>query len=385
MHELNMEQLDEIVKRTIDSIEQSKNEIYDIAEHAKNEYDKLKQELIDLKKNIRETIDKVEKYERDLKKSKQKLMMINKNFDKYSQKDMELIYNKTDEIRINLAVEREREQMLIQRRNDLESRLKSSQQIIKKAENLINHVAVALNFLAGDLRNISNQIEDLQEKKSLGIKILKAQETERQRVAREIHDGPAQSMSNVVLKAELCLKLLDKDINKTRNELINLKEMVRTSIQDVRRIIYDLRPMSLDDLGIVPTLERYISKITEQHNIVIKFNVVGSPYFLTSIISLTLFRIAQEAINNILKHSRATEASVKLLFSKKYVELFINDNGQGFNIEEVQERIKDDGSGFGLSSMKERAQLLEGQFIIKSKPNQGTRCYIRIPLKEKGV
>ncbi|NLK98256.1 MAG: sensor histidine kinase [Epulopiscium sp.] len=385
MSHVNMDQLDKILKRTIDSIEQSKNEIYDIAEHAQQEYQQLQQELHELKTQISNTIDLVESFEKALKKSRLELMQVNKNFEKYSQEEMKEIYAKADQLRISLAVEKEREQMLIQKRNELEVRLKRSAKTVEKAENLINHVAIAMNFLTGDLKDISNQIEDLQEKKSLGIKILRAQENERQRVAREIHDGPAQSMSNVVLKSELCIKLLDRDLDKARQELINLKEMVRISIQDVRRIIYDLRPMSLDDLGIIPTLERYISKINEEHDIMIKFITKGTPCFLPSIISLTLFRLAQEALNNILKHAHATEATVKLSFLEEYIELFISDNGRGFDVEEVHKKIRDDGSGFGLSSMKERTELLDGEFSIRSEPNQGTRYYIRIPLKENEV
>lgn len=385
MSHVNMDQLDKILKRTIDSIEQSKNEIYDIAEHAQQEYQQLQQELHELKTQISNTIDLVESFEKALKKSRLELMQVNKNFEKYSQEEMKEIYAKADQLRISLAVEKEREQMLIQKRNELEVRLKRSAKTVEKAENLINHVAIAMNFLTGDLKDISNQIEDLQEKKSLGIKILRAQENERQRVAREIHDGPAQSMSNVVLKSELCIKLLDRDLDKARQELINLKEMVRISIQDVRRIIYDLRPMSLDDLGIIPTLERYISKINEEHDIMIKFITKGTPCFLPSIISLTLFRLAQEALNNILKHAHATEATVKLSFLEEYIELFISDNGRGFDVEEVHKKIRDDGSGFGLSSMKERTELLDGEFSIRSELNQGTRYYIRIPLKENEV
>ncbi|NLK20588.1 MAG: sensor histidine kinase [Epulopiscium sp.] len=381
MPHINMDQLDKILNRTIDSIEQSKNEIYDIAEHAQKEFQQMKKKLSGLKEEIANSIKIIEEYEKDLNKNKVELMQINKNFNEYSQEQMKEAYDKTDKIRINLAVEREREQMLIQKRNELEIRVKSAEKTVNKAENLISHVAVAMNYLTGDLKNISSHIEDLQEKKNLGIKILTAQEKERQRVAREIHDGPAQSMSNVVLKSELCIKLLDRDTTKARQELINLKDMVRVSIQDVRRIIYNLRPMSLDDLGIIPTLERYVSKVMEESHLVIRFVTAGTPFNLAPIVSLTLFRLTQEALNNILKHANATETIVKISFLQEYIELFISDNGEGFDIAEIQKKTKDNGSGFGLSSMHERAKLLGGEFSIRSEINQGTRCYIRIPLK----
>lgn len=375
----NMDKLDKILKRTIDNIEQSKSEMYDIYENAQKEYHKLKNEIDKLKIEINHSIQLVEKYEKELIKSKFDLMEISKSFNEFSQVEMEIIYNKTDQIRIDLAVEREKEQALINRRNDLEIRLKVLKEIVNKAKNLINNVAVAMKFLTGDLKNISNKIDDLQEKRSLGVKILLAQEEERRRVAREIHDGPAQSMSNLVLKTEYCIKLLDNDLNKTKIELVKLKEIIRNSIQELRRIIYDLRPMSLDDLGIVPTLERYISKIMDENNILIKYTSFGNSRFLSSILTLTLFRLTQEAINNILKHSNATEAHVKLTFLQEYIELIISDNGEGFDMSELHKGVEKDESGFGISSMRERTELLDGEFIIRSEPKKGTRFYFRIP------
>jgi len=128
-------------------------------------------------------------------------------------------------------------------------RLKEAYKTVEKADNLISQIGISLSYLTGDLENVSLQIEDMKQKRLLGIRIIKAQEEERQRVAREIHDGPAQSMSNIVLKAEICERLVDSDPEKAKDELRTLKSVVRDTLRDVRKIIYDLRPMSLDDLG----------------------------------------------------------------------------------------------------------------------------------------
>jgi len=134
-------------------------------------------------------------------------------------------------------------------------RLKEAYKTVEKADNLISQIGISLSYLTGDLENVSLQIEDMKQKRLLGIRIIKAQEEERQRVAREIHDGPAQSMSNIVLKAEICERLVDSDPEKAKDELRTLKSVVRDTLRDVRKIIYDLRPMSLDDLGLIPTLQ----------------------------------------------------------------------------------------------------------------------------------
>jgi len=141
-------------------------------------------------------------------------------------------------------------------------RLKEAYKTVEKADNLISQIGISLSYLTGDLENVSLQIEDMKQKRLLGIRIIKAQEEERQRVAREIHDGPAQSMSHIVLKAEICERLVDSDPEKAKDELRTLKSVVRDTLRDVRKIIYDLRPMSLDDLGLIPTLQRYIENLS---------------------------------------------------------------------------------------------------------------------------
>jgi len=150
-------------------------------------------------------------------------------------------------------------------------RLKEAYKTVEKADNLISQIGISLSYLTGDLENVSLQIEDMKQKRLLGIRIIKAQEEERQRVAREIHDGPAQSMSNIVLKAEICERLVDSDPEKAKDELRTLKSVVRDTLRDVRKIIYDLRPMSLDDLGLIPTLQRYIETCREESGIKITF------------------------------------------------------------------------------------------------------------------
>jgi len=380
MKNTNMDKLDKILNRTIESIEKSKSEMYDIYENAQKEYKRLKKELNDLKKKIRSSMRLVESYEKQLAKSKFDLMQTNKNFDKSTEKDMKDIYDMTDQIMIDLAVERERERNLINQRDDLEVRVKALKEIVDKANNLINNVSVAMKLLTGDLKVLSHQIGDIKEKRNLGVKILLAQEEERRRVAREIHDGPAQFMSNLILKTEYCIKLLDSDLDKAKKELDKLKELIRNGIQELRGIIYDLRPMSIDDLGIVPTLERYISKIMEENNIIIKFSSCGNYSDLSSVIKLTIYRLTQEALNNILKHSNATEAKIKLSFLQDSIELLVSDNGEGFDISNL-EKQKHEGEecGFGICSMRERTELLDGKFVIQSEPKKGTRFYFKIP------
>ncbi|HEX2926237.1 MAG TPA: histidine kinase, partial [Ruminiclostridium sp.] len=293
-------------------------------------------------------------------------------------------YQTADNIRVELAVRREQETFLIRRRNDLEIRIKDSIKTLERADNLIGHVGIALDYLSGDLQNAGEQFDNLQQKQLLGLRIIEAQEEERKRVAREIHDGPAQSMSNVVIKAEICERLMDKDAEEARKELQNLKKVMRDSLQEVRKIIYNLRPMALDDLGLLPTLERYVISFKEETGIDVQLRSKGIGEEIKPVISLAVFRIVQEALNNVLKHAKAKRVSILLERVNKKLNILIVDNGVGFNTDDVKTIEPESTGGFGLFSMKERVALLEGDVDIVSQVGVGTKIKIHIPLMDEG-
>jgi len=186
------------------------------------------------------------------------LSTVSKNFNIYTEKDIKTAYDKANELRVRLLLKREEEKSLIERRRNKELRLKSAIEVYKKAEKVAKSVSVASGYLKGNLDEIIFTVEDLNKRQLLGIKIIEAQEEERQKLARDIHDGPAQSMANILIKTEICEKFMDIEQKRSKEELQNLRNIVRETLKDIRKIIYDLRPMSLDDLGLIPTLERYI-------------------------------------------------------------------------------------------------------------------------------
>ncbi len=377
-------QMNEIITKTIKSLESGKNEIVEIAENSRKECKRLEEELITLKKQVFEIVSVIENLEHDLKLSKKKLYDVNKAFNSYSQNELAQAYQTADNIRVELAVRREQETFLIRRRNDLEIRIKDCIKTLERADSLIGHVGIALDYLSGDLQNAGEQLDNLQQRQFLGIKIIEAQEEERKRVAREIHDGPAQSMSNIVIKAEICERLMDKDIEDARKELQNLKKVMRDSLQEVRKIIYNLRPMALDDLGLLPTLERYVISFKEETGIDVQLRSRAINEEIKPVISLAVFRIVQEALNNVLKHAQAKRVSILLELVNKKLNIIIADNGVGFNTEDVKSIEPESTGGFGLFSMKERVALLEGEVDIVSQIGVGTKITIHIPLLDEG-
>ncbi len=377
----NIVKLDLIIKKAVSAIDKGKEQIHEIAESSYKECKRLELELQDLKIKTNEVIQKVELLERKLKNSRQKLMQVSKEFKGISDQMLRETYEEADNLRIELAVKREQEQNLISRRNELEIRLKEAYKTLERAETLISQIAVVMEYLSGDLIDISLQLEDIQQKRLFATKIIKAQEDERQRVARDIHDGPAQTMYNVVLKTELCEKLIEKDINKTKIELKNLKEIMSKCLHDTRRIIYDLRPMSLDDLGLIPTIENCITEHEKENNIKIEFNNNGIFEEINPAITVTIFRIIQEALNNIKKHAKAYNVTINLFIAQKALSLIIYDDGIGFKLDDLNNKSHGTNSGFGLISIKERVELLEGIYKIQSDIGRGTRISVQVPIE----
>ena len=205
--------------------------------------------------------------------------------------------------------------------------------VLEKAENINKQVGVAMEYLKGNLYDILTTVDDLSKKQLLGIKIIEAQEEERQRLARDMHDGPAQSMANILVKAELCERLLTNDKERTKLELVELKNIARGNLQEIRKLIYDLRPMALDDLGLIPTLERYIYNFQKETCIVVDLVVLGNIKNIQPVFEIAIFRIVQEALNNIQKHSNANNVNIIIEETLERFNLMVSDDGVGFDLD----------------------------------------------------
>lgn len=376
---LKIERLNEIIKNTVEIIEKSKNEIFDIAEGARNECRLVEEELSHIRSKALEIIRMVDELRSQEKDSRYRLMIVSKNIKDFNEEDIRIAYEKAKDLQIKCIVKQTEEQQLIQRRNELERRHKLAKDTAVKAESLVSKVGVAMGYLSGGLMELSEELDGIREKQTLGIKIIKAQEEERKRVAREIHDGPAQIMANLVIKSELCERLIDKNPDQVKLELNALKDLARVSLKDIRKIIYDLRPMSLDDLGLIPTVQRFIANYIEETEQNVEMFVFGNIITLNPIVELAAFRLIQESLNNVRKHAKARNISVKLEFKEDSIKLVIRDDGKGFDKGNAKSRDID--GGYGLLSMKERVELLNGKLEVASIPGKGTKIFASIPLQ----
>ena len=375
MKNLDVKVLDKIVKTTIATVERSKSQIFDIYEAAKVEMEKVKQDVERIKAETAEVIFKVDELEKRERRSRLRLMEVSRNFRKYAESDIKGAYEDTSNVQLELAMARLQEQNLRRQRDELELRLKALKNTVEKAENLVSQVGAVLGYLGNQMGSVVTQIETLQASQVFGAKIIKAQEEERRRVAREIHDGPAQAMANIVFRAEVCERLVDVDIVRAKTELKDLREQVRSALQETRTIIFDLRPMTLDDLGLVPTIRRVLETMKERSGVFPEVKILGEEKRLDTHVEIALFRIIQEALTNVEKHAKAASVWVRIDFRPSVVSAVVEDDGQGFDAASAA-----GNESFGLMGMQERINLLGGELTIKSEIGKGTMVFITVPL-----
>jgi two-component system sensor histidine kinase DegS len=206
--------------------------------------------------------------------------------------------------------------------------------------------------------------------------LVNAQESERQRLSRQMHDGPAQALSNFILQTEIAMRLLEVDPAQAREELSNLKVSAMGTFQKVRNFIFELRPMMLDDLGLVPTIRKYAEAFREQTNLEVSVTVTGTERRLEPYIEVMIFRAIQELISNASRHSQATTAKVLLDMGDQLIRVTVDDNGRGVDTE-----ILEQGKSLGLKLIKERAEMLGGTFEIDSAVGKGTRVGFSVPAR----
>lgn len=209
------------------------------------------------------------------------------------------------------------------------------------------------------------------------VRIIEAQERERQRLSQQMHDGPAQSLTNLILQAEICERLFDSDPERARGELVTLKNAVAATFQKVKGFILNLRPMMLDDLGLVPTLRRYVDSFSDNSGVTTNLVITGKEQRLASHKEVTVFRIIQELLNNAVEYGNASSVQINLDIGDQLVRVSVEDNGGGFDLADALN--SPDAGRLGLTTMRERVEMLGGQIQFDSAVGRGTKVSFELP------
>ena len=375
----DLKSLDGVFNRMLETIMSSKDDIFIISEQSRRSFEDMQKELEIVRKQISIVIDEGDALEKNTQLAKQRLVLVSKAFNNYTEEQVRDAYETANDFQVKLSVIKTQEKQLRDKRDDLERRLRGLLDTIERADHIVNQVNVVLNYLTSDLKHVGLALEQAKLKQDFGIRIISAQEEERKRLSREIHDGPAQMMANVLMRTDLIERTYrEKGIEQAIAEIADLKKTVRNALSEVRRIIYDLRPMALDDLGIVPTLKKYLSTVTEYNpEVSIHFQSRSTEKRIPSNYEVSIFRLVQECVTNAMKHGQSKDIWVRLEWLKNAVNIVIKDDGVGFDPQDVRDH------SFGIIGMRERIDILHGEMFIQSEVKRGTTILFKIPLETK--
>jgi two-component system sensor histidine kinase DegS len=247
-----------------------------------------------------------------------------------------------------------------------QNHLKRYVQILEQCQTLLSDGGMAKSSRG---RNSGSQVLEM---------VIKAQEAERQRLSRQMHDGPAQALSNFIVQTEIATRLFDLDASRAKVELNNLKAAAMSTFQKVRVFIFELRPMMLDDLGLYPTIRRYIDAFKEQTNLDVQLNLKGGERRFEPFLEVMIFRGLQELMGNAARHNEEftgkLQISVTVASDDATVKVLVADNGKGFDPSTLE-----DGNGIGLKVIRERVEMVGGYLEIDSALGQGCKITFQVP------
>jgi two-component system sensor histidine kinase UhpB len=236
-----------------------------------------------------------------------------------------------------------------------------------------HQLCTSLHQIVGQLEERNRQLRALSER------ALKVQEEERKRIARSLHDDTGQSLSSLLILLDRLEPLLPVQPNELQQHLVRARELASNTLAELRKIIFDLRPTILDDLGLVPAIRWYARTYLEAENIQVKLFMPEDDPGLPHEIATTLFRISQEAMHNVLRHASARAMKITLCVSTDEVCLQVIDDGLGFDVNELYKEGHQPYK-LGLLGIKERAELVGGRVMVETAPGRGVLLQVCLPL-----
>ncbi len=271
---------------------------------------------------------------------------------------------------------------------DAQQRLFTMRGQLEKLQSDEEHLQTFSDYVARTLQilgekpdiGVEDEVDELGGSQSVFGQIIQAQEDERRKISRQMHDGPAQVLTNFILQTEIAARLFDTDIELAREELENLKTAANASFVKIRDFIFELRPMMLDDLGLVPTVKRYGEAFKEKTGLDVVVVNTGIERRLESHREVMLFRAIQTLLANVRDHAQATQAKISIDLDEKNARATVEDNGIGFDPEIVE---TDEYVSRPLNQLRSQIELLGGILEIDSKPGEGARIVVRLSTEDQ--
>lgn len=372
-----LEHLNRLLKDIIDSLEKGRNDIFEIGEECRRQSARLQLELLDVQLKTQKIIQEVDHFELLEKQARIRLMTVSRNFK--TEADIKEAYDNASKLQKKFLELRNQEIYLRRRRDEIERQIKNLEDIAKRADNFLNTTGLALKLLQGNIERISGSLEEIYRKQQMELYIIESQESERRKIARELHDGPAQSLASMIIRLDLLNHLCNEGQEQIKSEIRTIRSMGQESLADIRRLMFDLKPVLIHDEAFASTLEEFFDDYEAKYNFYINYMVFGPRRKYDLSLEMALYRLVQESLTNIRKHAGVKEATVKMEDKGGFLTLVIKDEGKGFNLDEV----KNKQDSYGIFGMKERVELFGGEMSIITSPGLGTQVIIKVPVKEE--
>jgi len=344
--------------------EEEKSPLEQLIEDSRKEYERVQLELREIDVLIKQSTSEVDKLGQRNAQITNRVKRVEATFDTVPREDIQETYKAFQDA----------QKRLFMMRGQLE-KLQSDQKNLQRYSDQLQRL---LEATEGTSLGPRDGLPMPGEAQPAIVRVIEAQEHERQYLVQEMHDGPAQALTNLILQAEICERLFDKDPERTREELANLRTQVTDTFQEVRSIMFNLRPMMLDDLGLIPTLKKYIEGFQEKTGLPISLTVTGQERRLESHTEATIFRVVQELVKNAREHAHCTNVDVSLDIDDNWVRTSVEDDGTGFDVDEVMQAIGQYKT-IGLATLRERVEMMGGQLHIDSDVGRGTKVNLEIP------
>jgi two-component system sensor histidine kinase DegS len=339
--------------------------LLDLIEESRKDYEQTQKELKEIEVLIHQSSAEVDKLVQRNSQITTKVHQMEANIDTYPRQDIKEIYSAAKEASTRLFMMRGQLEQLQSKQQNLEKYADHLQKFLEVSErNAYTEPSAEGSAPAGE-RTI--------------VRIIEAQENERLHLARQMHDGPAQSLTNLILQAEICERLFEADPARVHVELGNLKNAVKATFQQTREFIFDLRPMMLDDLGLIPTLKRYVQGFEEKSGLSTNLTIVGKERRLPPYTEVTIFRVVQGLLKNISQHASATYVQVSINLEGEVIGVSVEDDGSGFDVDEALASARQ-RKALGIAAMQEQVEMLGGQINFESGIGRGTKVRLEIPL-----
>jgi len=366
----------------IEDLDKGKEKILNIADSLRIEFEKQKTELLNIENKIVFVIQEVNRLEMLDKYMRKQLANSSMNF-RSEEKNMENIYESALNVRVEYITMQQEEKRLQNQREILQRSIKKYSDNIEQADSVIGQVSVAMKYLTGE---VCDNLENLEgnNKFSLGIKIVEAQEKERNKIAREIHDGPAQYLASTLMRIDFCKARLKDNLKEGLIELDDVQGNVSKTLKEVRGIISNLRPPFLDGITLKEAIDDLKDNFLEECETKLKVSFQNESCLIDKTIETAIYRIIQELLSNIKKHSKAYNALLRVDIGIDHIFIKVKDDGIGFNTEEVIDNSRCNNKKYGILGIYERLDELGGNITVQSVIDSGTEYNIKLPRIRRG-